>query len=69
MKQESLAIIGASYPETDCRLYFDFPTAYFSIIDSSLISINELDYLPDENCMRFSELTLWKSDVLPNINE
>ncbi len=68
MKSNSVAILGASYPETDCRLYFDFPTAYFSIIDASLIPINELDYIPDENCMKVSESTPWNSESFPNLN-
>ena len=68
MENKSVAILGASYPETDCRLYYDFPTAYFSVIDLSLISINKLDYLPDENCMKMSDRTPWKSDSLPNLN-
>ena len=67
MKDNSVAILGASYPETDCRLYFDFPTAYFSIIDSELLPLDELNYLPDENSIKKSDNTPWKSDLLPNL--
>jgi hypothetical protein len=60
MERKQLSILGASYPETDPRFYFDFPTAYFSLIDSSKIALNELNYLPDENQYEKREDEPWQ---------
>lgn len=60
MEKENLSIIGASYPEIDARMYFDFPTAYFSLIDTLKLPLSRLDYLPDENQFELNEELPWK---------
>jgi hypothetical protein len=48
MSSQNLSMLGAAYPEIDPRFYFDFPTAYFTLIDTSKIELKKLDYRPDE---------------------
>ena len=67
MNRENLSIIGASYPEIDARSYFDFPTAYFSLIDTSKFPLHSLDYLPDENQFELNEELPWKYAFASNI--
>jgi len=45
-----LSSIGAGYPSTWLKPYYwDFPTAYFQLVDSERIRPVELNFLPDEN--------------------
>ncbi len=67
MEQKSVAIIGASYPETNCRMYFDFPTALCSIIDTQHLSLDLLDYLPDENQIVASSRNDWGTEFAINL--
>ncbi len=67
MELKSIAIIGASYPETNCRMYFDFPTALCSIIDTDHLSLDLLDYLPDENQIVESSRNDWGTEFAINL--
>lgn len=50
MESRGLACIGASYPSNwDKAYYWDFPTAYFQLMDSNLLSPSKLDFYPDES--------------------
>ena len=49
MEHSQLAIIGVSYPVNLPKTYYwDFPTAYFQLMNSELCPTNELNFIPDE---------------------
>jgi hypothetical protein len=49
MVRNELAIIGVSYPVNLPKTYYwDFPTAYFQLMNSELCPINKLNFIPDE---------------------
>jgi hypothetical protein len=50
LDEKGLSSIGAGYPSTWVKPYYwDFPTAYFQLINSEKIRPFELDFLPDES--------------------
>jgi hypothetical protein len=49
MVQNELAIIGVSYPVNLPKTYYwDFPTAYFQLMNSELCPTHKLNFIPDE---------------------
>jgi hypothetical protein len=49
MERSQLAIIGVSYPVNLPKTYYwDFPTAYFQLMNSELCPTHKLDFIPDE---------------------
>ena len=50
MRAKEIAILGVGYPTTLPKAcYWDFPTAYFQLMDSSKCAPREMNFLPDEN--------------------
>ena len=50
MRLRDLAIIGVPYPSNVQKLYYwDFPAAYFQMLDSNKINPIEMNFLPDES--------------------
>ena len=49
-------IIGISYPHTASKAYYwDFPTAYFQLMDSSSCPVGKLNFLGDESTFKTNE--------------
>lgn len=49
MEKEGLALMGVSYPTKLPKTYYwDFPTAYFQIMNSNICSPSTLNFMPDE---------------------
>jgi hypothetical protein len=49
MENENLTMMGVSYPTTLPKTYYwDFPTAYFQIMNSNACPPSDLNFLPDE---------------------
>ncbi len=56
MKTYDLHIIGISYPHTASKaFYWDFPTAYFQLMDSSSCPVGKLNFLGDESTFKTNE--------------
>lgn len=56
MKVEGLDIVGVSYPSSLPKAYFwDFPTAYFQLMNSFTCPPIKLNFLPDESTFALDE--------------
>jgi hypothetical protein len=68
MENSKISIFGFAYPSTSeyLNLYWDFPTAFFMIVDKKRIKLASLDFRPDESRFFETSDTPWGCDTESN---
>ena len=58
--EEDLSFFGASYPLWCDKRFYDFPTAFFMLIDTEKVDLKDLDFRPKYDDVKLDKDTSWR---------